>query len=33
MPGTNGHTLDRYAELWSAAVDEFMARLEAGQGR
>ena len=32
MPGKNGHTLDRYTELWSAAVNEFMAKLEAGQG-
>jgi len=32
VPGRNGHTLDRFPELWSAAVDEFMARVEAGQG-
>ena len=32
VPGRNGHELDRYPELWSAAVDDFMTRLEAGQG-
>ena len=28
----NGHSLDGYPELWSAAVDAFMARLEPAQG-
>lgn len=32
VPNKNGHTLDRYPELWSAAVDELMAKLGAGQG-
>jgi|SRR3954447_463900 pimeloyl-ACP methyl ester carboxylesterase len=32
VPGGNGHTLDRYPELWSVAVDEFMTKIEAGQG-
>lgn len=32
VPSKNGHTLDRYPELWSAAVEAFMAKIEAGQG-